>query len=111
MTLYLIDYRQTLDTLPSPIGFISQLRAVDPECKIIIMSGGDVPDDVVQAADDFWIKVGSLMLPRVRKENPDRIVISDDQQAVMRTCARQFRVFCPVETVAPKDLMSLLKSY
>lgn len=115
MTLYLLDFRGTLDTLPSPVEYMDALRDNHPNgCQIIVVSGTQVPDQVAAAADEVWSKDGSFLKPLrdFYREGFREVFVSDDKPIVMRTYERTLRnMGFTVTAVHPDDLLTLLATF
>lgn len=112
MVLYLLDFKGTLDTLPSPADYMGALRTKHHyECMIIVVSGTHVPGEVIEAADDVWSKDEAFLTPlREIYENGWRhVVVCDDMPLVMTTYVRTLRrVGFQVTPIHPGDLMTLI---
>ena len=111
MTLYIFDYQGTLTTLPDAVGFLRDLRSVDPDCVIAMMSGSDDIDPAVLASMDYyWVK--PCYLPDEIKQaglTPTRMVYADDEPLMRRAAARFFRsAEFEVQVVEPEGLQGLL---
>ena len=112
MTLYMLDLRGTLDTLPSPVEYMGALRAKHPEgCLIIVVSGTDVPASVREAADEVWSKDDTFIKPlkALYQRGYREVFVSDDKPIVLRTYERTLRNMGFTATaVHPDDLLTLL---
>ena len=113
MTLYIFDYNGTLTTLPDAVGFLRDLRLVDPGCVIAMMSGsnpGDADAAVLASMDYFWAK--PCFLPDEMKQaglTPTRMVYADDEPLMRRAAALFFRsTEFEVQVVGPEGLQGLL---
>lgn len=115
MTLYLLDFRGTLDTLPSPVEYMGALRDKHPNgCVIIVMSGTHVPQHVAAAADQVWSKEDSFIKPLrdFYREGFREVFVSDDMPIAMRTYERTLRnMGFTVTVVHPDDLITLLATF
>ena len=112
MVLYLLDFKGTLDTLPSPPDYMGALREKHSKgCRIIVVSGTYVPDHVAAAADEVWSKDGAFTEPlkELYVKGFREVVVCDDMPAIMRTYQRALqRMGFTVTLVHPDDLMTLL---
>lgn len=115
MTLYLLDFRGTLDTLPSPVDYIGALREKHPEgCMIIVVSGTEVPRHVKSAADEVWSKDGHFISPlkQLYKDGYREAVFCDDKPIIMRAYNRTLRkIGFSVTAVHPDDLITLIPTF
>lgn len=112
MVLYLLDFKGTLDTLPSPADYIKALRSKhNYECMIIVVSGTHVIGEVAEAADDVWSKDEAFLTPlrEIYGNGWREVVVCDDMPSIMRTYNRALqRMGFTVTLVHPDDLMALL---
>ena len=106
-TLYLLDYNGTLDRTGDPVAFLRALKKHDPDSRVVVMSGNNIPREVEAAADEFWSKPFSFNA--IRDLNPASIVGGDDDAALLRAlthAARQYSI--PMQVVTPGDLLFLI---
>ena len=111
LALYLLDYRNTLDSVEDPISFLEALREKHGgDCLIVVTSGSKVPGPLVDSADFFWKKPVTLGPLRELYEGGMRsAVVSDDSELLARAyCRSLLRIGFSVTQVDPGDLMTLL---
>ena len=108
MLLYLFDFHDTLSTVPNPASFLRSLKK-KPGVFVVVMSGGEVPNSVVEAADEFWPKDGSGLFHRLGGRFYE-VILSDDNELFVRAITRNFGRKMPevsLRFVHPRDLLSL----
>ena len=111
MVLYLMDYKGTLDTFEDPVSFFGALRdRHEGNCLIVVMSGSEVPDLLVESADLFWKKpVAVEDLLGLHGQGVTRAIISDDFAPLSKAyCRILTRIGFTVVEVDPGDLLTLL---
>lgn len=116
LTVYLLDYRGTLDTLPDPAGFVLDLKAQDPDCKVILFSVV-TPSDIrfehrllLSVVDFLWEQPWDFGQKIQGQRWPvGRVVVADDK-LLIRRMIRQVCIRHSWECLAiePHEILSLL---